>query len=119
MPTIIERDPIDETIRIFDTFYDVQVNVNAADFDIVNSYFVSVSETKEIADRFTSFFFRISQEANVSVRELLDSIRGQEDNLQMNKVISYYLNAFKSRTSLYGITNILKPNLSVQRNVVL
>jgi hypothetical protein len=37
----------------------------------------------------------------------------------MNKVICYYLNSFKSKTALYGISSVPRPNESVQRNIVL
>lgn len=119
MPTTIQRNLEDETIRIFDDFYNVKVNVNAADYDIVYSYFFSVSENSQIAGRFTAFFFKIAQESNIDVLELLEQIKGQQNALEVNKVISYYLNAFRSKTSLYGITNVPKPNVAVQRNVVL
>lgn len=119
MPTIIKRNPVDETVRIFNSFYNVRVDVNAADYDIVYSYFFGISKNSEIAGNFTGFFFRIAKEANINVRELLDLIKGKDNSLEMNKVISYYLNALKSKTSLYGISNIPKPNVAVQRNVVI
>lgn len=116
MPTITKN--IDRTVKIFDSFYNIQIDVSGADYDLVYSYFFGVSNNADIAANFTSFFFRIAREINIDVKELLTLISGQENTLEMNKVISYYLNSLKSKTALYGVSNLLKPNVAVQRNVV-
>jgi hypothetical protein len=119
MATISNRNSLDQTVRIFDNFYNTKLVVNAADFDVVYSYFKGTSNNTKIAANFTALLFRIAQESGVNVIELLEIIKGQPNKLQMNKVICYYLNSFKSKASLYGVGNISKPNESVQRNVVL
>ncbi len=117
MPSIT-RNNLDRTVRIFDSFYNVKIDVSGSDYDIVYSYFFGVSNNPDIAANFTTFFFRISRETNINVKELLSLISGKDNTLEMNKVISYYLNSLKSKTSLYGVSNLLKPNVAVQRNVV-
>lgn len=119
MATISRKSAADQTVRIFDNFYNTKLVVNAADFDVVYSYFKGVSDNSTIAGNFTSLLFRIAQETGYNVIELLQIIQGQPNKLQMNQVICYYLNSFKSKSSLYGIGNIPKPNEAVQRNVVL
>lgn len=109
----------EQTISIFDNFYSIKLVVNAADYDVVFSFFKGASGNTQIAGNFTAFLFRIAQEANVNVLELLEIIKGQPNKLQMNKVICYYLNSFKSKTALYGISSIPRPNESVQRNIVI
>lgn len=118
MPSTIEKNP-DNTVRIFDRFYDVDIIVNSSEYDVVYSYFEGVSESPTIAGNFTSLLFRISQEAEINVLELLDVIKGQENKLQMNRVLAYYLNSFRSNVSLYGVGLKLIPNESIQRNVVI
>ena len=71
-----------------------------------------------IAGNFTSNLFRISQEADIPVLELLDQLKGLPNKLEMNKVICYFLNSFKSNTSLYGVGVIARPNQLAARNVV-
>lgn len=110
---------IDKTVLIFDSFYNVRINVNASEWDVVYSYFKGVCGTGKIASNFASFLFRIAQDAGYNVLDLLEIIKGAENKLQMNNVICYYLNTFKSKASLYGIGNIPNPNQAVQRNVVL
>jgi hypothetical protein len=116
---IINTSKVDTTVRIFDNFYSTNLSVNAADWDIVYSYFKGTSNNPQIADNFASLLFRIAQEGSYSVLDLLATIKGANNKLQMNQVICYYLNTFRPRAALYGIGVVPKPNQSVQRNIVL
>ena len=119
MAKIIDlRSTIDQTIKIFDSFYQTTLVVNPDEYDIVHGYFITVCATKSIADNFTALIFRISQETGVSALVFLDQIKGAGSKLEMNKIICYFLNSFKSKTSLYGVGQTPSPNQPVQRNVV-
>ena len=113
------QDSTDKTVRIFDNFYTTQLVVNGSDYDVVFSFFKSVTENTKIAGNFTALLFRIAQEGGYNVMSLMDVLKGVESNLQLNQVMAYYLNTFKAKTSLYGIGSLPKPNEAVQRNVVL
>ena len=118
MPQIIDnRTNLDQTVRIFDSFYAFNAVVNAVEYDIVYSYFVSVCATKNIAANFTAVLFRIAQETQIPILELLDQIKGTK-KMEMNQILAYYLNSFKSKTSLYGTAIIPKSNQPVARNIV-
>lgn len=118
MPRILETSTeLDRTIRIFDSFYSIDLVIGASEYDIVNAYFVSVCATKNIANNFTVMLFRVAQETGVNVLDLLQSIQGKS-KLDMNQTISYYLNSLKSKTSLYGVSLVPKPNQPVARNIV-
>jgi len=119
MPTIIDnqRSP-DRTIEIYDNFYNTKLIINASDYDIVFSYFKSTSNNDTIAGNFTANLFRISQESGVPVLDLLNQIKGLPNKLEMNKLICYFLNSFKSNTSLYGVGVVPRPNQLTARNVV-
>jgi len=114
---IDERTSTDLTVKIFDDFYSFNMVVNGNEYDIVNGYFKSVCGTKAIAGNFTSFLFKISQETGIPVLDLLGQIQGT-NKLQMNQIISYYLNSFKSKTSLYGVSTVPQSNQPVARNIV-
>lgn len=116
---IIQTETLDTTVRIFDSFYTTKLTVNASDWDVVFSYFKGTSKNDQIANNFASLLFRIAQEGNYNVLDLLAKIKGTNTKLQMNQVICYYLNTFRMRASLYGVGIIPKPNQAVQRNVVL
>lgn len=115
--TLDNRTSLDNTVRIFDSFYAFDAVVNAVEFDIVNSYFVSVCVSKNIAANFTAVMFRIAQETQIPVLDLLDQVKGKK-KIEMNQILAYYLNSFKSKTSLYGIAIIPKSNQPVSRNIV-
>lgn len=118
MPKILDtRTDLDTTVRIFDSFYAVDMNVNGADYDIVHGYFVSVCDTRNIADNFTAVLFRVANETGYPVLDLLGQIKGTK-KMEMNQILAYYLNSFKSKTSLYGIAIQPRSNQTVQRNVV-
>lgn len=120
MAKIIDnRTSLDQTIRIFDSFYAVNMVVSPDKFDIVYGYFTNVCSTKKIAANFTAFLFRIAQETQIDVLDLLAQLQGANDKLTMNKIVIYYLNSLKSKTSLYGVSSTRKPNLPIARNIVL
>lgn len=120
MPRIIDdRTELDRTVRIFDAFYQTDLKINASEYDIVYGYFISICETKNIAENFTTVLFRISTQTGVPVQQLLDELKGTNNSLQMNKQICYWLNSLKSKTSLYGVSVIPQPVVPVARNVVL
>lgn len=120
MARIIDnRNSLDQTVRIYDSFYLTDLVVSPAEFDIVYGYFSNVCASSQIAANFTTVLFRIAQETNVNVLDLLDLLKGTPNKIKMNEVICFYLNSFKSKTSLYGIGKIPKPNQPVARNVVI
>lgn len=112
------RSSLDNTVRIFDAFYSTSLVIPADKYDIIHGYFTGICPTRTIAENFTALFFRISNEANIDVLELLKEIKGTPNKLQMNSKLAYYMNSFKSKTSLYGIAIRPQPMVTVARNIV-
>ena len=118
MARIIDsRSQLDQTIRIFDEFYGFNLIIAPDEYDVVHSYFISTCGTKQIADNFTVYLFRISQETKIPVLDLLGYIQGK-NKLEVNTIIGYYLNSFKSKTSMYGFGTVPQANQNVARNIV-
>jgi len=116
----IQRESLDKTVKIFDAFYNSDLVVPSNQYDIVRSYFIKICDTEAIANNFTAVFFRIAQESDVDAVTLLEELKGAATNkLDLTKIMAYYLNSFKSKTSLYGIAVIPRPVQPVARNVVL
>lgn len=113
------RTNIDRTVRIFDSFYNVDLVINGNQFDVVFSYFYETSGSRKIAGNFTAILFRLAQMTGINVLTLLQELKGMPNQLQVNKTIAYYLNALKSKTAFYGMSNVPVPNIPVARNVVL
>jgi hypothetical protein len=121
MAQIIDnRNNIDQTIQIFDSFYSYNTVVNPTEYDLVHGYFLGVCTSKQVADNFTAVFFRIAQVTGLSVNTLLGYIQGnnKNDKLSMNKTICYFLNTLKSKTALYGVAQVPRPNTPVSRNIL-
>lgn len=119
MAKIIDsRASLDKTVKIFDQFYNFKLTVPPDEYDIVFSYFKSVCTTVQIAENFTVFLFRISQQTKIPATTLVENIKGK-NKLQVNQLMAYYLNSFKSKTTMYGISFVPQTNQPVARNIVL
>ena len=108
---------LDKTVRVFDSFYNFDININANEYEIVRSYFLSVSEKSDVADNFTTMIFRIASITGENALNLLGYIQGTT-KLETTALMAYYLNSLKSKTTLYGVSATPTPNENVQRNVV-
>ena len=116
----------ENTLEIFDTFYAQNLIINAGEWDSVYSYFLGVlkgnpesERTKQTASQFATVLFRISQETGTDIQIFMDYFRGNvETTLQVNTEMAFYLNLLKSKTALYGVSNVPTPNQAVQRNVL-
>lgn len=113
------RTQLDKTVRVFDSFYNYEASIDASTYEIVRSYFYSVSENSDIAENFTSMLFRIATVTNEAPLTLLSYLQGTNNKLETTALMAYYLNSLKSKTTLYGVSVIPTPNENVQRNVVI
>jgi len=111
------RSDLDNTVRVFDQFYNFDLLVDANQYDLVYSYFFKTTNSKNIAQNFTTIFFRISNITGENVLDLLGYLQGQS-SVKANQVLIYYLNSLKSKTTLYGVGNIPQPSQQIQRNIV-
>lgn len=118
MANLIETTIRDRTVRVFDRFYNFNINIEVGQYDVVYSYMRTVCENDQVAQQFTSMLFRIAQQLDISPSTLLKELQGK-NGIQMNQTMAYYFNSFKSKTSLYGFSVKPAPNQSVARNIVL
>jgi len=107
----------DLTVRVFDRFYDYDVNVPAAEYDVVYSYFLQEMGTKQAAGNFTVSLFRIASETNIPALTLLTQFSG-ESGVNLDVSLAYYLNQIRSRATLLGVSNPVTPNFYAARNVI-
>lgn len=120
MPTIFDnRNSLDQTVRIFDSFYNVDQIINSSEFDIVFGFFKEVCSTTQIASNYTAFLFRVSNESGVPIMELMEQLYKIKTNkILIDTFLAYYLNRFRSKTNLYGVSTVPRPVQPVARNVV-
>jgi hypothetical protein len=108
---------IDQTVRVFDKFYDYDVNVPSAEYDVVYSYFLKEMGTKQAAGNFTVSLFRVAQETNIPALTLLTQFQGQV-GMTLDVQMAYFLNQIRSRATLLGVSNPITPNFYAARNVI-
>lgn len=107
------------TVRIFDAFYNIDTIVNANEYELVQAFFNNVCTTKNQADNFTAFLFRVATESGIPATELLAEMESMKTNsIMLNQFLIFYLNKYRPKTNLYGIGTIPSPVLPVARNVV-
>jgi hypothetical protein len=118
MSTVNYTNPnVDLTVRVFDNFYDYDVNVPAAEYDIVYSYFLSVMSTRQAAGNFTVSLFRVAQDTGIPPLTLLKEFQGL-NGINLSASLAYYLNAIRSRATLLGVGVAVTPNFYQARNVL-
>ena len=109
---------MDNTVKVFDEFYNVRMSISASEYEIVYSFFREYTANATVARSFSETLFRISNITGVSAIELLENFKGA-DSMKITLTMAYYLNSLGNKTVMYGISNMLPPNQLVQRNVVL
>lgn len=109
---------IDQTVRIFDQFYNYAANIPAQEYDVVLSYFKSVFTTEAAAENFTNSLFRVADETDTSALTLLQTFQqaGQSEP-QVTILMAYYLNSVRSSATLLGVLAPTTPNYYAARNV--
>lgn len=118
MSSVNQTNPkIDLTVKIYDDFYRMAIEVSAEQYDIVNTFFRSIFKNQEAADSFTMSLFRIAQETKTDVLTLLTSMQDQ-DQIQVTSTMCYYLNGLRSPSTLLGINAAVTPNYWTARNVL-
>ena len=110
---------VDQTVRVFDQFFNYEQEVSAEQYDIVNSFFLSVIPDKNAAGNFTVSLFRIADQTRQNVLSLLQQIQEQgTTQIQLTQTLSYYLNNLRSPATLIGYGNPATPNFYTARNVL-
>ncbi len=107
----------DQTVRVFDRFYDYDVDVPAAEYDVVYTYFLKEMGTKQAAGNFTVSLFRVAEETKIPPLTLLAQFEGQT-GVNLDVSLAYYLNQIRSRATLLGVSNPVTPNFYAARNII-
>jgi hypothetical protein len=112
-----ENTNLDQTVRVFDAFYEYDVDVPAAEYDVVNSFFKSTMTTRLAADNFTVSLFKVAQDTKIPALTLLQAFEGVS-GMNLNVSMAYYLNTIRNRATLLGVGVPVTANFYAARNVV-
>jgi hypothetical protein len=108
---------LDQTVRVFDSFYEYDVAVPAAEYDIVYSYFRKEMTSPIAAGNFTVSLFRVAENAGVSPLTLLEEFKGQ-NGINLNVQLAYYLNTIRNKATLLGVGVPVQSNQYAARLIV-
>lgn len=108
---------LDQTVRVFDNFYRFDINVPAAEYDIVNSFFRKEMANQQVADNFTAALFQVASETQIAPLTLLQQFEGVS-GVNLTASLAYYLNQIRSRATLLGVGVPVVPNALIARNVL-
>ena len=106
---------LDQTVRIFDRFYQYEANVPAAEYDIVLSFFKQQMGDARVAGNLS--LFQVAEQTNIPALTLLDSFQGT-NIMTINLNMAYYLNNIRSRATLLGVNVQPVPNYYAARTVL-
>lgn len=112
-----ENPNLDLSVRVFDSFYEFNVNVPAAEYDIVRSYFLSVMTSRQAANNFTVSLFRVAEQTNIPALTLLEEFKGI-NGINLNATLAYYLNSIRNGAVLLGVNARATPNFYAARNIL-
>lgn len=108
---------IDQTVRVFDSFYEYDVNIPVNEYDVVYSYFRSQMSTEVAAGNFTVSLFRVAEETKIPALTLLQEFQGN-NGVSLDINLAYYLNLIRNRATLLGVGMPLQSNFYAARLVV-
>jgi len=108
---------LDQTVRIFDNFYKYDVQVPAAEYDVVYSFFRANMKNAQAAGNFTVSLFQVSQETKIPPLTLLQEFNGVT-GVNLSASLAYYMNQIRSRATLLGVGVAVVPNVYAARNVL-
>ena len=89
-----------------------------SEYDLVLSTLKKHTGEGIIAEYLASSIFTIADESGVPVTGFLDAIEGQDKDTTF-KIMVYYLNQLRNRSTLLGVTPVRAPNFYAARNAVL
>jgi hypothetical protein len=107
----------DQTVRIYDQFYQYEDNIPAAEYDVVFSYFQSTMKNDVVAGNFTVSLFRVAGETGIPALTLLSQFQGRT-GVDLSATLAYYLNQIRDRATLLGVGVAIVPNFYAARNVI-
>jgi len=101
---------IDQTVRVFDTFYLNELSIPANEYDLVNTYFLSQIDNTITAGNFTVSLFQIAKETNIPALTLLQQFEANGTGINLTANLAYYLNLIRNRATLLGVQVAVQPN---------
>lgn len=99
--------------------FSVTTPINASQYDYVLAFFMSVTNSKELSEKYTGYVLASVNQNGGSIQSVLKSMVTESGKINMSPELAYYLNnVSNTKTKMYGIYSPLNPLMSVYRNII-
>ena len=118
IPKRLPESPTDTTVKFFDTFYKVPVELNGTSLSAITGFFKSKGYEAEAAESVAIIILTQAKKDNLNPFEILDTLSGF-DSVEISALVGEILNYNRFKTSSLGITRAPAPADEIQRNIII
>jgi hypothetical protein len=115
IPVVSSSDP---TVKTFNNFYQIPIQLNNTVLIAIQSYFESRGFSPSAAESVGIIILSQATKDGLNALTILDTLRGLTD-VQISALVGEILNYNRFKTSSLGITNTVIPADEIQRNILL
>ena len=105
------------TANFFDNFYNREISYNASEVDAVIGYFLKRGFDQIAAINTSSVLLQQAQIDQISVFQLIDTLKGVND-VQLSNIVAQILNYNRGKSSKVGYRTSNQTLLVEQRNIL-
>jgi hypothetical protein len=117
IPSEKQSSSADSTIKFFDDFYQVPVEINGTALTAMTGFFESKGFEKNSAESVAIIILTQAKRDNLNAFQILDTLGGL-DTLELSALVGEILNYNRFKTSSLGITSPPRPADEIQRNIL-
>jgi hypothetical protein len=114
-PSTFSSDP---TVKVFNTFYQVPIELDGVKLTAIKSYFESRGYEPASAESVALIILSQATKDGLNPFDILETLRGFTE-VQISAIVGEILNYNRFKTSSLGITVIPTPADEIQRNILL
>jgi len=117
IPSEKQASSTDKTIKFFDEFYQVPIEINSTALTAMTGFFESKGFEKGSAESVAIIIVTQAKRDNLNAFQILDTLGGL-DNVELSALVGEILNYNRFKTSSLGITTASRPADEIQRNIL-
>ena len=110
-------DSSNATVQVLDTYAQAPLNIDAATYDAMSSFFVTRGFGEDAARSMSYIIIKQSILDNYNPFQLIETLRGLSD-VEISNLITEILNYNRFKTSSLGTASPFTPSEEVARNIV-
>ena len=117
VPSEKQSSSADKTVKFFDEFYQVPVEINSTALTAMTGFFEGKGFEKDSAESVAIIILTQAKRDNLNPFQILDTLGGL-DSVEISALVGEILNYNRFKTSSLGITTPPRPADEIQRNIL-